>query len=210
MSVTNLSVTFATPRGNIVANNGVSLQVAKGETLGIVGKSGSGKSVFCRALLGLLPAPPARVDAERLEFDGRDLLSLTAAEMRAVRGQQISMVFQNPMSSLNPVWPIGDQISEGLRAHRSTSKMLARSAAITALRRVGIPSPEIRVDDYPHQWSGGMAQRAVIAMAMISEPKLLLADEPTTALDVTIQDQNSFAPDAVAERDWNGNHPRLP
>jgi len=189
LSVTNLNVTFSTPRGDVVANNGVSLQVAKGETLGIVGESGSGKSVLCRALLGLLPVPPAKVHAERLEFAGRDLLSLTAAEMRAVRGQEISMVFQNPMSSLNPVWPIGDQISEGLRVHRNIGQAQARSAAIAALRRVGIPSPEIRVDDYPHQWSGGMAQRAVIAMAMIGEPKLLLADEPTTALDVTIQDQ---------------------
>jgi oligopeptide/dipeptide ABC transporter ATP-binding protein len=189
LSVTNLSVTFSTPRGAVVASNGVSLQVAKGETLGIVGESGSGKSVLCRALLGLLPAPPARVHAEKLEFAGRDLLSLSAAEMRAVRGQEISMIFQNPMSSLNPVWPIGDQISEGLRIHRGMRRAAARDAAIAALRRVGIPSPEIRVDEYPHQWSGGMAQRAMIAMATIGEPRLLLADEPTTALDVTIQDQ---------------------
>lgn len=189
LSVDNLNVTFSTPRGNVVANHAVSLRVAGGETLGIVGESGSGKSVLCRALLGLLPSPPATIRADRLVFAGRNMLSLTAAEMRAVRGQEISMIFQNPMSSLNPVWPIGDQISEGLRIHRRIDKAQARSAAILALRRAGIPSPEIRVDDYPHQWSGGMAQRAVIAMAMICEPKLLLADEPTTALDVTIQDQ---------------------
>ncbi|HTN97543.1 MAG TPA: ABC transporter ATP-binding protein, partial [Nordella sp.] len=133
--------------------------------------------------------PPATVSADRLEFDSRDLMSLGPAQLRAIRGQEIAMIFQNPMSSLNPVWPIGDQITEGLRVHKGLGRAEARQAAIAALRRVGIPSPEIRVDDYPYQWSGGMAQRAVIAMAMIGGPKLLLADEPTTALDVTIQDQ---------------------
>jgi oligopeptide/dipeptide ABC transporter ATP-binding protein len=189
LSVAGLNVVFSTPRGSVVANKDVSLSVAAGETLGVVGESGSGKSVLCRALLGLLPVPPATVSAQELHFDGRNLLSLNAAEMRAIRGQQIAMIFQNPMSSLNPVWPIGDQISESLRVHRGVGRSQARKAAIAALARVGIPSPDIRVDDYPHQWSGGMAQRAVIAMAMIGEPKLLLADEPTTALDVTIQDQ---------------------
>lgn len=189
LSVSGLNVVFSTPHGRVAANNNISLSVAAGETLGIVGESGSGKSVLCRALLGLLPVPPATVSADTLDFAGRSLLSLNTAGMRAIRGQEIAMIFQNPMSSLNPVWPIGDQISEGLRVHRGVGRSEARKAAITALRRVGIPSPEIRVDDYPHQWSGGMAQRAVIAMAMISEPKLILADEPTTALDVTIQDQ---------------------
>ena len=189
LSVSGLNVSFNTPHGRVVANNMVSLSVEAGETLGIVGESGSGKSVLCRALLGLLPTPPATVSAEKLDFAGRSLLSMNAAEMRAVRGQEIAMVFQNPMSSLNPVWPIGDQISEGLRIHRGASRVEARAAAISALHRVGIPSAEIRVDEYPHEWSGGMVQRAVIAMAMIGEPKLLLADEPTTALDVTIQDQ---------------------
>jgi oligopeptide/dipeptide ABC transporter ATP-binding protein len=189
LSVASLNVVFSTPQGRVVANNHVSLSVAASETLGIVGESGSGKSVLCRALLGLLPSPPATVSADKIDFAGHSLLSLNAAEMRAVRGQKIAMIFQNPMSSLNPVWPIGDQISEGLRVHRGVGRSQARKAAIAALARVGIPSPDIRVDDYPHQWSGGMAQRAVIAMAMIGEPKLLLADEPTTALDVTIQDQ---------------------
>lgn len=189
LSVSNLDVVFASSHGRVVANNRVSLRLAAGETLGVVGESGSGKSVLCRAILGLLPSPPAAVSAERLEFDGRDLMSLDPRQLRAIRGQEIAMIFQNPMSSLNPVWPIGDQITEGLRVHRGLGRPEARQAAIAALRRVGIPSPEIRVDDYPYQWSGGMAQRAVIAMAMIGGPKLLLADEPTTALDVTIQDQ---------------------
>jgi len=189
LSVASLNVAFSTPQGQVVANNHVSLSVAANETLGIVGESGSGKSVLCRALLGLLPSPPATVSAEKMDFAGHSLLSLNAAEMRAIRGQEIAMIFQNPMSSLNPVWPIGDQISESLRVHRGVGRSQAREAAIAALARVGIPSPDIRVDDYPHQWSGGMAQRAVIAMAMIGEPRLLLADEPTTALDVTIQDQ---------------------
>lgn len=145
--------------------------------------------MLCRALLGLVSAPPARIEAEEISFDGRDLLAMPPREMRALRGQEISMIFQNPMSSLNPVRPIGEQVYEGLRIHQRISRAAAREAAVEALRRVGIPSPEIRVDDYPHQWSGGMAQRAVIAMAMIGKPKLLLADEPTTALDVTIQDQ---------------------
>ncbi|HTN95473.1 MAG TPA: ABC transporter ATP-binding protein, partial [Nordella sp.] len=189
LSVSNLNVVFASSRGRTVANNRVSLRLAAAETLGVVGESGSGKSVLCRALLGLLPSPPATVSADRLDFDGRDLMSLGPAQLRAIRGQEIAMIFQNPMSSLNPVWPIGDQITEGLRVHKGLGRAEARQAAIAALRRVGIPSPEIRVDDYPYQWSGGMAQRAVIAMAMIGGPKLLLADEPTTALDVTIQDQ---------------------
>jgi oligopeptide/dipeptide ABC transporter ATP-binding protein len=124
-----------------------------------------------------------------MRFGNRDLLKLKPAEMRAIRGQDIAMVFQNPMTSLNPVWPIGDQVSEGLRIHRGIGRTAARKAAVDILKRVGIPSAEVRVDDYPYQWSGGMMQRAVIAMAMTGQPKLLLADEPTTALDVTIQDQ---------------------
>jgi oligopeptide/dipeptide ABC transporter ATP-binding protein len=163
--------------------------VGEGETLGVVGESGSGKSVLCRAILRLLPSPPAQIEAKELRFAGRDLLGMSPAEMRAIRGQDIAMVFQNPMTSLNPVWPIGDQVSEGLRIHRGLGRSAARKAAIDILNRVGIPSASIRIDDYPYQWSGGMMQRAVIAMAMAGEPKLLLADEPTTALDVTIQDQ---------------------
>jgi oligopeptide/dipeptide ABC transporter ATP-binding protein len=189
LSIADLTVSFATPRGAVIANNRLTFTVSGGETLGIVGESGSGKSVLCRAILRLLPTPPAKVTATEVRFAGRDLLALKPAEMRAMRGQDIAMVFQNPMTSLNPVWPIGDQVSEGLRIHKGLSRSAARKAAIDILTRVGIPSAEIRVDDYPYQWSGGMMQRAVIAMAMAGEPKLLLADEPTTALDVTIQDQ---------------------
>jgi oligopeptide/dipeptide ABC transporter ATP-binding protein len=189
LAIEDLTVGFSTPRGMVLANSHLSLTVAAGETLGIVGESGSGKSVLCRAILRLLPSPPAEITAKALKFAGRDLMTLKPAEMRAVRGQDIAMVFQNPMTSLNPVWPIGDQVSEGLRIHRGLSQSAARKAAIDILKRVGIPSAELRVDDYPYQWSGGMMQRAVIAMAMTGQPKLLLADEPTTALDVTIQDQ---------------------
>ena len=189
LEIEDLVVEFRQGRGRVVANDHVSLTVRAGETLGIVGESGSGKSVLCRAVLRLLPSPPASVRAGRLRFAGRDLMALDEAAMREVRGQDIAMIFQNPMTSLNPVWPIGDQVSEGLRRHRGMARREARSRAIELLRRVGIPSPERRVDDYPHQWSGGMIQRAVIAMAMAGTPKLMLADEPTTALDVTIQDQ---------------------
>jgi oligopeptide/dipeptide ABC transporter ATP-binding protein len=189
LAIEELTVSFRTPRGPVLANNHISLAIDAGETLGIVGESGSGKSVLCRAILRLLPSPPADVSARAMRFGGRDLLKLKPAEMRAIRGQDIAMVFQNPMTSLNPVWPIGDQVSEGLRIHRGIGRAAARKAAIDILKRVGIPSAEIRVDDYPYQWSGGMVQRAVIAMAMTGQPKLLLADEPTTALDVTIQDQ---------------------
>jgi oligopeptide/dipeptide ABC transporter ATP-binding protein len=189
LSVSDLTVSFRTPRGPVVANNHLSFSIGNGETLGVVGESGSGKSVLCRAILRLLPSPPAQIEAKELRFAGRDLLAMSPAEMRDIRGQDIAMVFQNPMTSLNPVWPIGDQVSEGLRIHRGLGRSAARKAAIDILNRVGIPSASIRIDDYPYQWSGGMMQRAVIAMAMAGEPKLLLADEPTTALDVTIQDQ---------------------
>jgi peptide/nickel transport system ATP-binding protein len=189
LEVEDLRVEFATPRGTLVANRNISFSVAAGETLGIVGESGSGKSVLCRAILRLLSSPPAQQTAKRITFLGRDLMQLSEKEMQEIRGQDIGMVFQNPMTSLNPVWTVGDQISEGLRVHKGLGYGEAREAAIRLLRQVGIPSPEIRVDDYPYRWSGGMIQRAVIAMAMAGSPKLLLADEPTTALDVTIQDQ---------------------
>ncbi|MEA2780907.1 MAG: peptide/nickel transport system ATP-binding protein [Rhodospirillaceae bacterium] len=190
LAVSDLVVEFRGKRGQVVvANDHLSLDIQPGETLGIVGESGSGKSVFCRAVLRLLPSPPAQVRAKSLLFDGRDLMRLSEREMRGVRGQDIAMIFQNPMSSLNPVWPIGDQVAEPLRLHKGMARNEARAAAIELLRRVGIPSPEKRVDDYPYQWSGGMMQRAVIAMALAGAPKLMLADEPTTALDVTIQDQ---------------------
>jgi oligopeptide/dipeptide ABC transporter ATP-binding protein len=189
LEVEDLRVEFVSSRGTLVANRNISFSVAAGETLGIVGESGSGKSVLCRAILRLLPSPPAQQTAKRIAFLGRDLMQLSERQMQEVRGQDIGMVFQNPMTSLNPVWTVGDQISEGLRIHKGLGHSEARRAAVRLLRQVGIPSPEIRVDDYPYRWSGGMIQRAVIAMAMAGSPKLLLADEPTTALDVTIQDQ---------------------
>jgi oligopeptide/dipeptide ABC transporter ATP-binding protein len=189
LELRDLVTEFHGRHGSIRANDGVSLAVRRGATLGIVGESGSGKSVLCRSIIRLFP-PTARVSVSgSILYEGRDLLRLDEAEMRRLRGTEIRMVFQNPMTSLNPVWPIGDQITEGLRVHGGLSQRAARARGVELLQRVGIPSPERRVDEYPHQWSGGMLQRAVIAMAMAAEPHLLLADEPTTALDVTIQDQ---------------------
>jgi len=189
LEVRGLVTEFSLEQGTIAANADVHIRVRAGQTLGIVGESGSGKSVLCRAILRLIPSPPGRISAGEILFDGTDLLTLSEAEMRRVRGTRIKMVFQNPMTSLNPVRRIGDQITEGLSVHYGVSKRDARDQGVELLRRVGIPSPESRVREYPHQWSGGMLQRAVIAMAMAGEPQLLLADEPTTALDVTIQDQ---------------------
>jgi oligopeptide/dipeptide ABC transporter ATP-binding protein len=189
LEVTDLVVEFRQGKSRLLAANHVSLSVRHGETLGIVGESGSGKSVLCRTILRLLPSPPAFIRSGSVWFGDVDLLTLPEERMREIRGADISMVFQNPMNALNPVWPIGDQVSEGLRVHRGLGQRAARERAIELLSKVGIPSPELRVDEYPHQWSGGMVQRAVIAMAMANEPKLILADEPTTALDVTIQDQ---------------------
>lgn len=189
LEVVDLTVTFGSGRRSVVANDGISLSVAAGETLGIVGESGSGKSVLCRAILRLLSTPPARVSARRLSFQGQGILTLNEREMRRIRGQGIAMIFQNPMISLNPVWSIGDQISQLLRQYKRLGSRTARRQAVSLLDRVGIPSAERRLDDYPFQWSGGMLQRAMIAMALAGEPRMLLADEPTTALDVTIQDQ---------------------
>lgn len=189
LDVRELVVEFRIPNGIIKANNKVSIRVNQGETLGIVGESGSGKSVLCRSILRLIPNPPGTISAGKILFNNEDLMLLTESEMQRVRGTQIKMIFQNPMTSLNPVWPIGDQITEGLRIHQGLKRSEARQVGIDLLQRVGIPSPEVRFKDYPFQWSGGMLQRAVIAMAMAGDPQLLLADEPTTALDVTIQDQ---------------------
>jgi oligopeptide/dipeptide ABC transporter ATP-binding protein len=189
LAVRDLVVQFPGKRGNVVANDHISLDIRPGETLGIVGESGSGKSVFCRAVLRILPSPPAVVEASGILFEGRDLMRLDKTGMRSIRGQTISMIFQNPMTSLNPVWPIGDQVAEPLRIHKRMSRADARAMAVQLLRQVGIPAPERRINDYPFQWSGGMLQRAAIAMAIAGAPKLMLADEPTTALDVTIQDQ---------------------
>jgi oligopeptide transport system ATP-binding protein len=186
--VDDLRVHFATARGTVYAVNGVSFDIAPGETLGLVGESGCGKSVTSLALLGIL-ARNGRVISGRALFDGRDLLTLGDSALRRIRGREIAMIFQDPMTSLNPVLTIGRQIREVLETHFGMGKKAATRRAGELLERVGIPSADLRLKDYPHQFSGGMRQRAMIAMALACEPKLLIADEPTTALDVTIQAQ---------------------
>jgi oligopeptide/dipeptide ABC transporter ATP-binding protein len=188
LSVEDLAVEFWTSRGTVYAVNGISFDIAAGETLGIVGESGCGKSVTALALLGILPRA-GRVVGGRATFEGRDLLGLRDEEMRKVRGRQIAMIFQDPMTSLNPVLTIGRQLREPLEAHFGMDKDAANKRVAELLDQVGIPSPDLRLKDYPHQFSGGMRQRAMIAMALACEPQLLIADEPTTALDVTIQAQ---------------------
>ncbi len=170
------------------AVDGVSFTLDRGELLGVVGESGCGKSITALSIMRLV-APPGKIVGGQILFDGRELLKLTNAEMREVRGNDIAMIFQDPMTSLNPVFTIGEQIAEALRLHRKLSRADARKAAIDAMREVSIPDPELRANDYPHQLSGGMRQRVMIAMALACDPKLLIADEPTTALDVTIQAQ---------------------
>ena len=188
LSVEDLSVQFWTSRGTVYAVNRISFEIAPGETLGIVGESGCGKSVTSLALLGLLPRT-GKIPTGRATFGDRDLLRLRDRELRKIRGRQISMIFQDPMTSLNPVLTIGRQIREALETHFDMKRRAATARAAELLDRVGIPSPEARLRDYPHQFSGGMRQRAMIAMALACRPKLLIADEPTTALDVTIQAQ---------------------
>jgi oligopeptide transport system ATP-binding protein len=188
LTVEDLRVEFWTRRGTVHAVNGISFDIAPGETLGIVGESGCGKSVTSLALLGILPRA-GRVPTGTAMFDGRDLLKLSDSQLRRVRGRDIAMIFQDPMTSLNPVLTIGRQIREALETHFDMKKAQATRRASELLDQVGIPSPDIRIRDYPHQFSGGMRQRAMIAMALACEPKLLIADEPTTALDVTIQAQ---------------------
>ena len=188
LTVRQLRVRFAVPDGWVHAVNGINLDVKAGETLAIVGESGSGKSVSMLSLMGLLPSPPATVTGSVL-FEGNEILGLSNERLRTIRGNRIAMVFQDPMSSLNPVQTVGSQIGEALRIHRNAGKQEARRAADEMLRRVGIPDAGRRADDYPHQFSGGMRQRVMIAMALACGPKLLIADEPTTALDVTIQAQ---------------------
>lgn len=189
LAIRGLTVEFNTGTRPIRANDRITLDVQAGEVLGIVGESGSGKSVLCRAVLRLLPEPPARMAGGAILFRDRDLVRLAEAEMRKLRGDALAMIFQNPMTSFNPLWTIGDQLTEGLRVHRGLKRRDALTAGVELLTKVGIPSPAIRINDYPTEWSGGMLQRAAIAMAVATEPALLLADEPTTALDVTIQDQ---------------------
>jgi peptide/nickel transport system ATP-binding protein len=188
LSVRGLRVGFRTEAGLVQAVDGIDLDLAPGEVVGVVGESGSGKSVSMLAVMGLIDDPNAIIEGEA-RFGGRDLLGLSDRQMRAVRGEEIAMVFQDPMTSLNPVYTVGWQISEQIRAHRQVSRQAARSRSLELLRAVGIPRPEQRIDQYPHQFSGGMRQRVMIAMALSCEPALLIADEPTTALDVTIQAQ---------------------
>ena len=189
LNIIALNTEFRMPQGTVIANKDVSLSLRRGRTLGIVGESGSGKSVLCRSILRLIPSPPGYITGGQIWFDSQDLLKLSESQMEHVRGIEIAMVFQDPMTGLNPVWRIGDQITEGLRVHGKISAKESREIGIQLLQQVGIPSPEKRIDEYPHRLSGGMRQRVMIAMAIASRPKLLLADEPTTALDVTIQDQ---------------------
>ena len=184
-----LRTTFRGETGEVRAVDGVDLSVARGRTLGIVGESGCGKSVTALSIMGLVPQPPGRIAAGEVLFEGEDLLKAPPQRLRGLRGDQLAMIFQEPMTSLNPAFPVGDQITEALLRHRDIGKEEARNAAVEMLRRVRIPSPERRAKDYPHQLSGGMRQRVMIAMALACNPKLLIADEPTTALDVTIQAQ---------------------
>ncbi|MBW8766637.1 MAG: ABC transporter ATP-binding protein, partial [Geodermatophilales bacterium] len=191
VDIENLSVSFATDIGTVEAVQDVSLSVAAGEVLAIVGESGSGKTVTARSILGLLPETAVTRGAVLLtRKDGssvHDVVTLSGAELGEVRGRDAAMVFQEPSTALNPVYPVGWQIAEGLRAHGSYSRKEARAKAIDVLRRVGIPDPEHRVDHYPHQFSGGQKQRIVIAQALVLDPGVIIADEPTTALDVTVQ-----------------------
>ena len=188
LSVNDMKVRFSTRRGHIYAVNGISFDLSAGESLGIVGESGCGKSVTSLAMLGLLPKQ-GEVTQGEVHFGGRDLLKLRDSDLRSIRGNDVAMIFQDPMTSLNPVLKVGRQLTEAIRKHLDMDKASAREEAISLLRRVGIPDPEDRVDDYPHQFSGGMRQRVMIAMAISCRPKVLIADEPTTALDVTIQAQ---------------------
>ena len=189
LSLENLSISFHSREGIVEAVEGVSLVIEPGEVVGLVGESGSGKSVTCNSVLRLLPSPPARTRADALLWKGRNLLDLPEGEMRSIRGKEISMIFQDPMSCLNPYLPVLDQVAEPLLIHRLADPREAKLQAIEMLARVGVTRVVDHPRAYPHEFSGGMRQRAMIAMALISRPDLLLADEPTTALDVTIQAQ---------------------
>src|SRR5881296_3447873 len=188
LEIKNLRTYFPTRSGLVRAVDDVSFYINRGELLGVVGESGCGKSMTALSVMRLVP-PPGKITTGEMLFAGRNLLKLSNAEMRDVRGNDVAMIFQDPMTSLNPVFTVGEQIAEALRLHRKLSRKDARAAAVEAMREVSIPDPDLRVDDYPHQLSGGMRQRVMIAMALACDPKLLIADEPTTALDVTIQAQ---------------------
>jgi peptide/nickel transport system ATP-binding protein len=188
LEVEDLHVQFATEDGTVHAVDGVSFELERGKVLGIVGESGSGKSVTAMTLLGLTRGVNAKFEG-KIEYKGESLLGMSETELRRFRGNEIAMIFQDPMTSLNPVYRVGAQIGEAIRTHEDVSKQTARTRTVQLLRQVGIPHPEERVDDFPHQFSGGMRQRAMIAMALANNPDVLIADEPTTALDVTIQAQ---------------------
>ena len=189
LEVKDLVVRFYTQEGIVYAVNGIDYVLHEGETLGVVGESGSGKSVHALSMMGLIPRPPGRIESGQVLFEGRDLLKLSDEQMRLVRGKEIAMIFQDPMTSLNPVLTIGTQITEALRLHLGMNNSQSRKRAAELLDLVGIPDASKRLNDYPHQFSGGMRQRVMIAMGLSCNPKLLIADEPTTALDVTIQAQ---------------------
>ena len=189
LEVKGLKTHFFTDEGVVRAVDGVDLYIDKGETLGVVGESGCGKSVTALSVMRLIPQPPGRIVEGRISYDGRNLLDLTPAQMRKIRGKEISMIFQEPMTSLNPVFTVGEQIAEAIRLHEGLGRREAMAKTVDMLKLVHIPNAERRVKEYPHQLSGGMRQRIMIAMALSCNPKLLIADEPTTALDVTIQAQ---------------------
>ncbi|WP_026690140.1 ABC transporter ATP-binding protein [Alteribacter aurantiacus] len=189
LEINELAVSFSTQGGEVQAVRGVTFAVEKGETVAIVGESGCGKSVTAQSIMRLIPEPPGRIKNGTIHMNGKDLASLSEKQMRGVRGKQIGMIFQDPMTSLNPTLKVGDQLTEGILVHQKISKNEAKQEAINLLNLVGIANPEERLNQYPHQFSGGMRQRLMIAMALMCKPELLIADEPTTALDVTIQAQ---------------------
>jgi oligopeptide transport system ATP-binding protein len=200
LRVKDLKTYFYTQDGVVKAVDGISFKLARGETLGIVGESGSGKSVTALSILKLIPDPPGKIVSGEIYLDGMDIVALKEKEMQQVRGNEIAMIFQDPMTSLNPVFTIGNQIMETIMLHQRLNKKVAREKTVELLRSVGIPNPEQRIDGYPHQFSGGMRQRAMIAMALSCNPKILIADEPTTALDVTIQAQILQLMNEIKER----------